>query len=44
MGVALFQINPVSVKASQTPKVQKVGVYQYTSRMAGNVLAENINN
>lgn len=31
MGVALFPINPVSVKACQTPKVQQIGVYQYTS-------------
>lgn len=44
MGVALFQINPVSVKACQTPKVQQVGVYQYTSGMVENVLDENINN
>jgi len=44
MGVALFPINPVSVKACQTPKVQQIGVYQYTSGMVENVLDENINN
>ena len=44
MGVALFPINPVSVKACQNPKVQQVGVYQYTSGMVENVLDENINN
>lgn len=44
MGVALFPINPVSVKACQTPKVQQVGVYQYTSGMVENVLDENLLN